>query len=99
MIRSCLPLILAAVLLTAGAAVDPAHAQSCFSANEARAAGSGIVPLSSVLNKIRAATGGEILANPQLCNIGGRLVYLINVLVGGRVRQVQVDGTSGTISY
>ena len=62
MIRSVLTPILAAMLLAAGPLpVGPAHAQSCFSVDEARTAASGIVPLSSVINQIRAATGGEIL--------------------------------------
>ncbi|MEX0853639.1 MAG: hypothetical protein WD036_10225, partial [Bauldia sp.] len=55
------------------------------------------VPRASVLGRITAATGGEILSLPRLCNIGGRLVYMLNVLVAGQVRQVTIDGASGSI--
>ena len=102
--RGIIPLVLALGLVVAGTAAlgpSPAAAQACYSAGEVRAAvqSEQVVSLSTVINQIRAATGGEVLSSPQLCNVGGRLVYLLNVLIAGQVRQVQVDGASGSISY
>jgi uncharacterized membrane protein YkoI len=58
--------------------------------------GGQAIPLSSVLGQIRAT--GQVLSTPQLCNMGGRLVYLVNVLVNGQVTHLQVDAQSGSIS-
>jgi uncharacterized membrane protein YkoI len=77
-----------------------AHADGCLSPSEARdAAQNGtIVPLSRVIGQIRAAANGEILPPPQLCNIGGRYVYLVNVLTrDGQVTRLTVDASSGNI--
>jgi hypothetical protein len=77
-----------------------AFADGCLSPGEARAvAQSGeIVPLSRVIGQIRAAANGEILPPPQLCNIGGRYVYLVNVLTrDGQVTRLTVDASSGNI--
>jgi uncharacterized membrane protein YkoI len=77
-----------------------AYADGCLSPSEARsAAQSGqIVPLSRIIGQIRAAANGEILPPPQLCNIGGRYVYLVNVLTrGGQVTRLTVDASSGNI--
>ena len=47
---------------------------------------------------IRAAANGEILPPPQLCNVGGRYVYLVTVLTrGGQVTRRTVDASSGSI--
>jgi uncharacterized membrane protein YkoI len=77
-----------------------AYADGCLSPSEARTvAQSGqIVPLSHVIGQIRAAANGEILPPPQLCNIGGRYVYLVNVLTrDGQVTRLTVDASSGNI--
>ncbi len=87
--------------LAVAAGSSPAAAQGCYSAGQIRAAvqAGQVVSLSSVIGQVKAMTGGEVLSSPQLCNIGGRLVYILNVLIGGQVRHVQVDGASGSISY
>jgi hypothetical protein len=93
----------AAVMLAgpSGLGVTSAAAQGCLSAGDARAAvqSGDVVPLSRVLGKIRAAGGGEVLPTPQLCNVGGRLVYMVNVLTSsGAIKRLTVDARSGNIS-
>ena len=80
---------------------DPAAAASCYSAGEVRAAvqQGQVIQLSSVLNQIRAAVPGEIVTQPMLCDVGGRLVYLVDVLYGGTVTHVQIDAQTGGINY
>lgn len=88
-----------ALFLTGGApSIVPAAAVQCLSAAEVRAAvqGGQAIPLSSVLGQIRET--GQVLSSPQLCTIGGRLVYLVNVLADGRVTHLEVDAQSGSIS-
>ncbi len=71
----------------------------CLSRGDARAAvqsGQG-VPLSSVLGQIRNRMNGDIVSPPSLCNQGGRLIYFLDVLVGGRVVRLQVDGQTGRV--
>jgi len=83
-----------------GPGSSPAYAQGCFSAGEARSyvQSGDVVPLSQVLSEIRSAANGEILPPPRLCKVGGRLVYLVNVLSrGGEVRRLTVDAQSGNI--
>ena len=98
--------ILAFLALVALFSVNPfglaarAYADGCLTPGEARAvAQSGeIVPLSRMIGQIRAAANGEILPPPQLCNIGGRYVYLVNVLTrDGQVTRLTVDASSGNI--
>ena len=94
-------LALAALFLVSSLGLtSSAFADGCLSPGEARAvAQSGeIVPLSRVIGQIRAAANGEILPPPQLCNIGGRYVYLVNVLTrDGQVTRLTVDASSGNI--
>jgi uncharacterized membrane protein YkoI len=102
MIRRILTVLAVTAALGLGAAVSaPALAEGCLSQSEVRAAvASGqAVPLSSVIGQIRATVGGEILSSPMLCDYGGHLVYLVNVLSGGQVTRLQVDAQTGTISY
>jgi len=75
----------------------PRQAPGCFSPGEVRSlAQSGqVVPLSSVLGQIRQS--GQIVSPPTLCDTGGRLIYFLDVLVGGRVIRLQVDGRTGRI--
>jgi len=90
----------AAVLVGPAGLASSAFADGCLSPGEARAAAQNgqIVPLSRVIGQIRAAANGEILPPPQLCNIGGRLVYLVNVLTReGQVTRLTVDASSGNI--
>ena len=84
-------LALAALLALplAGAAMlapDAALAQGCLSSKEARSAvqNGQAVSLSKMVKRIQKATGGEILPTPQLCNSGGRLVYIVKVLSARR---------------
>ena len=87
-------------LLSPYGLASSAFADGCLSPGEARAvAQSGeILPLSRVIGQIRAAGNGEILPPPQLCNVGGRYVYLVNVLTrDGQVTRLTVDASSGSI--
>lgn len=81
--------------------VQPAVAGSCLSQGEVRnAVQSGqVIQLSSVLAQIRAAVPGQIVSEPRLCNVGGRLVYVVDVLHQGVVTHVQIDAHTGSISY
>jgi uncharacterized membrane protein YkoI len=101
--RIATSLSLAAALFLSVAAVPPggAEAQSCLSQDQVRAAvDSGqAIPLSDVLGQIRAQVGGEILSSPMLCDYGGRLVYVLNVLSDGQVTRLNVDAQTGAISY
>jgi hypothetical protein len=74
-------------------------APGCLSRGEARAAvqSGQVVPLSSVLGQIRNRMNGDIVSSPSLCNQGGRLIYFLDVLVGGRVVRLQVDGQTGRV--
>lgn len=105
MIRKTLTaLSLAAALCLSGPAgigAGPAAAQSCLSQDQVRlAVESGrAIPLSSVLGQIRAQVGGEILSSPMLCDYGGRLVYVLNVLANGQVTRLNVDAQTGAISF
>ncbi len=85
------------------AAVDvrPAEAASCMSQGQARAAvqSGQAIQLSGVLAQIRAAVPGQIVSEPLLCDTGGRLVYMVDVLNQGVVTHVQIDAHTGSISY
>ncbi len=86
----------------AGVGAVPAAADQCLSAAETRAAvASGqAVPLSSVLRAIRAAVPGDIVRQ-QLCEMGGRLIYLVDVYssAGANTTHVQIDAQTGSINY
>jgi uncharacterized membrane protein YkoI len=93
-----LALTLAATSLPGSA--DMALAQGCLSSREARSAvqSGQAAPLSKMLKQIKAATGGEILPTPQLCNSGGQLVYIVKVLKpDGQVEKLTVNAASGSI--
>jgi hypothetical protein len=74
-------------------------AAGCLSAGDIRAAVAKgeATPLSGIISQIEAATGGQVQSFPQLCNVGGRLVYIVNVLTGGKLQRIQVDARSGNI--
>ncbi len=71
----------------------------CLSPGEARAAvqNGEVIALSSVLGQIRQSAGGQIVSVPALCNMGGRLVYFLDVLTAGRIMHLQVDARTGRI--
>jgi hypothetical protein len=97
--RTAAAMLLGAALALAGT-VAPASAEQCYSAAETRAMvqQGQAMPLSGVLGQIRAV-GQIVSSDAMLCNMGGRLVYLIDVLKDGQVIHVQVDATSGQITY
>ena len=102
MVRAFLRALFLGLSLFAGvSALAPvgAAAQGCLSTGDIRAAVAKgeATPLSGIISQIEAATGGQVQSFPQLCNIGGRLVYLVNVLTGGKLQRVQVDARSGSI--
>jgi uncharacterized membrane protein YkoI len=89
--------------LAAGSAFAalPANAQGCLSAKQTRSAvqSGDAVSLSRMVKTIQQATGGEILPTPQLCDNGGRLVYIVKVLrPDGSVETLTVDAASGNIA-
>jgi uncharacterized membrane protein YkoI len=89
-----------AILTAAPPAVGPAPAlaQSCYSTQQARSVvqDGQVLPLSSLLGQVQAVAPGEIVSS-QLCQVGGRYVYLLSVLVGGQVQEVRVDAATGAI--
>ncbi len=98
-------LALAAVVILpfagSGLVAGPALAQGCLSAKQTRSAvqSGQAVSLSKMVKNIQRATGGEILPTPQLCDQGGRLVYMVKVLrPDGSVETLTVDAASGSIS-
>ena len=96
-----LTIVLGITLLVAGVTGPDRTAQAagCLSSSEARAAvqSGQALPLSQMLGRIRSAAGGEIVPPPQLCNQSGHLVYIVNVLSGGKVTKLTVDAKSGSI--
>ncbi len=95
-------LLLGMALLTTGLTTTDMTAQAagCLSAGEARAAvqSGQVMALSRMLGQIRASAGGEILPPPKLCERGGRLVYMVNVLSPkGKVKKLTVDAANGRI--
>jgi len=84
----------------AGLGADPALAEQCFTPSETRAMVQNrqAITLSGVLGEIRAV-GQIVSSDPLLCDVGGRLVYLIDVISKGRVIHMQVDAQTGNITY
>lgn len=87
--RHLAPMLLAVVL----SALLPATANAaCLSQAEARqAVASG---QAKPLGSLARAAGGEIV-RADLCEQGGRLVYVLSVLSNGKVVQRVVDARSG----
>lgn len=104
MVRTSVRAVLLALSLFCGVPAlvpAPASAADCLSAGEIRAAvkNGEAVPLSRIIGKIRAAAGGEVLSSPQLCRVGGQLVYLVNVLGSdGQIQRLNVDARTGNVS-
>jgi uncharacterized membrane protein YkoI len=80
--------------------VTPAGAQAggCYSDAQVRTAvqQGQAVPLSNLIGAVQARFGGQVVSS-RLCPSGGRLAYIVTLLVGGQVREVRVDATSGAI--
>ena len=93
------PALVVVATLAAGVAggAVPALAQGgCQPVDPRMAAQSGqIAPLSSFLGAIRQATGGGVAVGSQLCQSGGRLVYRVQVMIGGRQVTINIDAVSG----
>jgi uncharacterized membrane protein YkoI len=100
-------LLLAAVVwlaLTANAAAQigigiGGGAAGCFSDAQTRAAiqAGQAQPLSNFIGQIQARMGGQVAGAPRLCSVGGRLAYIVTILVGGQVREVRVDALTGAV--
>ena len=80
----------------------PAAAQEqprCLSRAEQRAAiaAGEAIPLATARQMLRQRMGGE-LVRARLCHESGRLIYRLTVLArDGKVRQVSIDATNGTV--
>jgi uncharacterized membrane protein YkoI len=80
----------------------PAVAQEqprCLSRAEQRAAiaAGEAIPLATARQMLRQRMGGE-LVRARLCHESGRLIYRLTVLArDGKVRQVTIDATNGTV--
>lgn len=84
------------VAAAAGGIATPARADACQPVDPRLAAQSGqIAPLSRFLGIIRQATGGGIPVTSQLCQSGGRLIYRVQVIIGGRQVILSIDAASG----
>ncbi len=93
-----LPIALAAALML-GAAGPSLAQDGCLGPDAARVEvqNGSAQPFSQFRGQVAAQTGGEVLS-ADLCRSGGRLVYQVSVLVGGRqVVNLTVDARSGTI--
>jgi uncharacterized membrane protein YkoI len=80
-------------MLTSSAAAQ--ERQSCLTSAEQRAAIAAreAIPLATVRQRV----SGELL-RARLCRDSRRLIYLLTVLArDGKVRQVTVDATNGTV--
>jgi hypothetical protein len=76
-----------------------AQADGCLGPDAARVEvqNGAAQPFSRFRGQVAAQAGGEVLS-ADLCRSGGRLVYQVSVLVGGRqVVNLTVDAQSGTI--
>jgi hypothetical protein len=82
------------------ALATPAMADQCYSAGQTRqmVQEGQAMALSGLLGQIKAI-GQIVSSDAMLCNVGGRLVYLIDVLKDGQVIHVQVDAASGQVTY
>jgi uncharacterized membrane protein YkoI len=91
--------LLAVALLWPALAVTPAAAQGgCYSDAQVRTAvqQGQAVPLSNLIGALQARYGGQVVSS-RLCPSGGRLAYVVTLLVGGQVREVRVDAVSGAV--
>jgi uncharacterized membrane protein YkoI len=102
MARVLLAIMLLAASLSAPVAVTPAAAQqgapACFSDTQTRGAvqQGQAQPLSNLIAGVQARFGGQVVSS-RLCQNGGRLTYIVTLLIGGQVREVRVDAISGAV--
>jgi hypothetical protein len=95
------PLLLMTLALLAMLSL-PAAAQEqprCLSRAEQRAAiaAGEAIPLATARQMLRQRMSGE-LVRARLCRESGRLIYRLTVLArDGKVRQVTIDATNGTV--
>ncbi|MCA1241365.1 PepSY domain-containing protein [Stappia stellulata] len=95
LLKASRPALTAVVLFAMLALAQPVTAQGqCLSQPQARAAVSSGQALP--LGRVAGAVGGEIV-RADLCREGGRLVYVLSVLSGGRVDTRVVDAQSGRV--
>jgi hypothetical protein len=93
--RAARAALTAFALIAASFVALPTSAQAqCLSQPQARAAVSSGQALP--LGRVAGAVGGEIV-RADLCREGGRLVYVLSVLSGGRVDTRVVDAQSGQV--
>ena len=89
------------LLAAAPTAVGPssAVAQECQEVNARSAVQKGLAKsLSGFLGKIASATGGGGPDAARLCNLGGRLMYDVQVLTGNnKQRRLWIDAITGDI--
>jgi uncharacterized membrane protein YkoI len=98
-VQPALILGLVLALLAATPAAAAPERRHCLSRAEQRAAiASGqAIPLAAARRILRQRMGGE-LVRARLCHDSNRLIYLLTVLSrDGKVRQVTVDATNGTV--
>ncbi len=81
---------LSIAILLGGAAAQAA----CLSQSEARAAVANGQARS--LGSLAGSVGGEIV-RADLCKEGGRFVYRLSVVIGGKVVQRVLDASSGQV--
>jgi uncharacterized membrane protein YkoI len=94
--RSLLLLALLAMLSLPAAAQEQPRCLSRAEQRAAIAAGQAI-PLATARQMLRQRMGGE-LVRARLCHESGRLIYRLTVLArDGKVRQVSIDATNGTV--
>ena len=83
-------------LPTAAAAQEAPHCLTHAEQRTAIADGQA-VPLAVARRMLRQRMGGE-LVRARLCHESGRLIYRLTVLArDGKVRQVTIDATNGTV--
>jgi uncharacterized membrane protein YkoI len=95
-LRSILIMTLLAMLSCAAAAQEQLRCLTRAEQRAAIAAGEAI-PLATARQMLRQRMNGE-LVRARLCHESGRLTYRLTVLArDGKVRQVTIDATNGTV--
>ena len=99
MTKVLLSLVLALSLWPALAAPAAAQTGACYSDAQTRAAiqAGQAQPLSNFIAQIQSRSGGQVVGGARLCPLGGRLAYIVTILVGGQVREVRIDAVSGAV--
>ncbi|MBH0237597.1 PepSY domain-containing protein [Methylobrevis albus] len=88
------PLLAVALAVFGGLATTGPAEAACLSSGEARdAVASG---QAARLSAVTRGIDGDVV-NAQLCESGGRLVYRLAVMQGGRVVTIVIDARSGAV--